>query len=689
MVRIVEPRRLRVLLGLFVPLAAGCGGDSTKPLTAVSLAVVTQPPVAAQSGVALTEAPVVELRDRNGAPFASAGVAVTVGVIGGGTLSGTATQSTDPQGRATFAGLVIAGIAGQRTLNFTSSGLQSATSQSMALGAGPAATIQSGSSTTLQATVNTAVATAPAVIVKDGAGNPVPGISVTFAIGSNAGSLTGATQTTSASGVATIGGWTLPTSAGQYTLTVTANGVSGSGVTFTATATPDVPSAMQPSNSGQRLLYGIQLPNPLQVHVVDQFGNATPGAVVTWTTLAGDGTVTAVDAATDANGIARANYRLGLVPGLNRIEASIASRGLTSDFTASALAVKDFTVGYEHRCALDEDANAYCWGKNDFGQLGFNSTSFRAFPTPVAGGLHFRRITAGNNVTCALTTDNTPYCWGSNSFAALGDGTTSYRLVPTPVSGGFHFTEISTGGQDTCALDVAGAAYCWGQNLSSVLGTGSTPPDTCHDDLNNVDFGCSKAPVAVSGGHAFTAISTANGASCGLQASGEVYCWGFSANFGGPSSTGIDAVPALVSNGLAFSEISESDFNTCGLVAPSSVYCWGNETQWGAVGNGITNATEVKPVPLPGLTAMHVEARGIGDCALSTDGHAFCWGYNDTGGIGDGTTTTRTTPTAVSTSVLFTAIHTAGKSACGLTANGQLYCWGDGSTSTPTLVNGS
>lgn len=680
---------LHALLGLPVLLAVGCGGDATQPLRAVALAVVVQPSANAQSGVALAQPPVVELRDRNGAPFPRAGVAVTAAVSGGAALTGSTTQNTDAQGRATFTGLVISGLVGTETLNFTAPGLTAASAQSIALAAGPAATIQSGSPTALQATVNTAVSSAPSVIVKDAGGNPVSGVAVTFAIANTAGSLTTPTQNTNANGVATVGSWTLPKTAGQYTLGATATGVSGNGVTFTATAIADVPSAMQPTGSGQRAMYGLQLPAALQVSVVDQYGNPAPGAPVTWTTLAGDGTVTPIDAATDANGIARANYRLGLVPGLNRAEASIASRGLTSDFTASALAIKDFTVGYEHRCALDEDGNAYCWGKNDSGQLGFNSTSFRAFPTPVTGGLHFRRISAGNNVTCALTTDNTPYCWGSNSFAALGDGTTLYRLVPTLVRGGFHFTEISTGGQDSCALDVAGMAYCWGQNLSSVLGTGSTPPDLCHDELNNVDFGCSKTPIAVSGGHAFTAISTANGASCGLQASGEVYCWGFSANFGGPSNTGIDAVPALVSNGLVFSEIAESDFNTCGLVAPSSAYCWGNETQWGAVGNGIINATEVKPVQLTSLTALHVEARGIGDCALSTDGHAFCWGYNDTGGVGDGTTTTRTTPTAVSTTLLFTAIHTSGKTACGLAANGQLYCWGDGSTSTPMLVTGN
>src|SRR6266513_3667605 len=171
-------------LGLVALLALGCGGDSTQPLRAVALALVAQPPTTAQSGVPLSQAPIVELRDRNGAPFAQAGVAIAAAIAGGGTLSGTTTQTTDAQGRATFAGLVISGLVATQTLNFTASGLSSASSSSIALGAGPAAAIQSSSSTTLQATVNTAVALPPAVTVKDGSGNPVPGVSVTFAIAS-------------------------------------------------------------------------------------------------------------------------------------------------------------------------------------------------------------------------------------------------------------------------------------------------------------------------------------------------------------------------------------------------------------------------------------------------------------------------------------------------------------------------
>src|SRR5689334_23488779 len=102
MIRVLNFRRVNTLLGLLVPLAIGCGGDKTEPLRAVALAVVTQPPATAQSGVALSQAPVVELRDQNGAAFAEAGVTVAVAASSGANATGTTSQPTDAQGRATF-----------------------------------------------------------------------------------------------------------------------------------------------------------------------------------------------------------------------------------------------------------------------------------------------------------------------------------------------------------------------------------------------------------------------------------------------------------------------------------------------------------------------------------------------------------------------------------------------------------
>src|SRR5207302_2523990 len=103
--------------------------------------------------------------------------------------------------------------------------------------AGAAATIAANSPTSQTAAVGTAVSTPPSVIVKDANGNPVAGVAVTFAAAPGNGTITGGTQTTSTSGVATVGSWTLSPTAGSNTLTATSGSLSGSPVTFTATGT--------------------------------------------------------------------------------------------------------------------------------------------------------------------------------------------------------------------------------------------------------------------------------------------------------------------------------------------------------------------------------------------------------------------------------------------------------------------
>jgi len=97
-------------------------------------------------------------------------------------------------------------------------------------------TIAANSAISQSATVGTAVTARPSVIVTDGS-TPLSGISVTFVVESGSGSVTGGTVTTGSDGIATVGSWTLGTTAGTNTLTVTNISLTGSPVTFTATGT--------------------------------------------------------------------------------------------------------------------------------------------------------------------------------------------------------------------------------------------------------------------------------------------------------------------------------------------------------------------------------------------------------------------------------------------------------------------
>lgn len=216
------------------------GFNATGQAVAVpQLAITTQPPASAQSGVVLSPAPVIQLQDNQGQPLHQANVQVTATInSGGGSVGGTTTVATDGNGVATFSDLSISGLVGARTLAFNASGVTGITSNTINLAAGPAASIVVNDGNGQSANAGTQLAVAPSVLLTDASGNPVSGVVVTFAVASGGGVLTGAAPTSDGFGIARVGSWTLGPTSGSNSVTATAtgSGISGNPVSFTATA---------------------------------------------------------------------------------------------------------------------------------------------------------------------------------------------------------------------------------------------------------------------------------------------------------------------------------------------------------------------------------------------------------------------------------------------------------------------
>ena len=210
-----------------------------EPLVVPQFAIATQPSSAAESGVIFAQQPVIQLETTTGQPINQAGVPVTVAIAsGGGSLSGTLTVATDGTGKAVFTDLAISGTVGTRTLEFSSPGIVTITSNSIVLSPGPAAAVAANDGDAQSANAGSALPVAPSVRVTDARGNPVQGATVTFAVSTGGGSITAAIQSTDVNGVARVGSWTLGPLAGVNTLsaTVTGSGISGNPVNFTANA---------------------------------------------------------------------------------------------------------------------------------------------------------------------------------------------------------------------------------------------------------------------------------------------------------------------------------------------------------------------------------------------------------------------------------------------------------------------
>lgn len=195
-------------------------------------------------------------------------------------------------------------------------------------------TVQAGDGQS--APVGQAIATAPSVKVANRSGAGVAGVAVTFAVSSGGGTGSGLTQTTNGQGIATVGGWTLGTTAGPNAMTAT---IAGSApVTISATATAGPPNGMA-KTGGDNQSASVRAPVTTRpaVKVSDQFGNPVPGAGVLFAVAAGGGAVTGGTQTTDAAGVATVGaWTMGPTQGENRLTASVSGSSLAPvTFTAT------------------------------------------------------------------------------------------------------------------------------------------------------------------------------------------------------------------------------------------------------------------------------------------------------------------------------------------------------------------
>jgi adhesin/invasin len=283
----------------------------------------------ATAGTAVAIDPSVLVEDANGNPVPSASVTFTP-TSGGGNVTGSPAV-TNASGIATVGSWILGGTPGANTLDATLAALPAVTFT--ATGVGGAANIQVQAGDGQSATVGQSLATAPSVLVTDGGSNPVHGVTVDFAVASGGGGITGASTTTNASGIATVGSWTLGTVAGANTLTATAQGggINGNPVTFTATGTADAAASIAVNDGdGQSALQGTAVPIAPSVIVQDQFSNPVQGVTVDFLVLAGGGSITGASPATDAAGIARVGSWT-INAGANSLEATAQGLGIAGN----------------------------------------------------------------------------------------------------------------------------------------------------------------------------------------------------------------------------------------------------------------------------------------------------------------------------------------------------------------------
>ncbi len=349
-------------------------------------------------------------------------------------------------------------------------------------------------------------------------------------------------------------------------------------------------------------------------------------------------------------------------------EDPVATPSLVSSSGWTAIA-----PGSNHTCGV-EAGMMKCWGRDDHGQAGDPSLGNVETPTQVGSATDWFAVAAGrNDFSCGLRgnpqSGGRAYCWGSDYLGQLGDGdgdSTGYTPREVGTSDGVDrfddFVEIHAGESSTCARRASGSLYCWGNGDSGRLGDG--------DEMQ------ANVPKPVSGGP-YGAFAIGQLFGCALAASdGSLWCWGdntygeLARTRGSPNKSD---TPVQSPIGGGFTSVAAALTSGC-VGGATGAICFGIGSN-GQAGDG----TWVDPAAPTAVSVLGaVTAITAGDyyaCAIE-DGNAYCWGANGDGQLGDGNYSTKRTPVQVGTANDWQHVVTYEGHTCGLRAGGHLWCWG-------------
>ena len=339
------------------------------------------------------------------------------------------------------------------------------------------------------------------------------------------------------------------------------------------------------------------------------------------------------------------------------------------------------TAGVSHACAVLDNGQVKCWGQNDDAELGLGDTTNRglapgqmgdALPAVNLGtGRRAVAVSAGDNHTCAILDNGQVKCWGRNNVGQAGRGDISAPVdrvgddpaemgdaLPAVALGtGRTARAVSAGRDQTCAILDNGALKCWGFNASYQLGIGdNTGPLQAVGDTPG-EMGDALAAVDLGTGRSATAVATASEFTCALLDNGDVKCWG-SNQFGktgrgiglgntgaSPAEMGDGLLPVPLGTGRTARSISASNDHVCVTLDNDQVKCWGRNTI-GELGLGDTTNRGDQILQMgiflpevalgTGRSARFVTTGSAHSCVILDTGAAACWGYGLFGQLGTG-----------------------------------------------------
>jgi len=365
----------------------------------------------------------------------------------------------------------------------------------------------------------------------------------------------------------------------------------------------------------------------------------------------------------------------------NKLEGRIDSFAIDAGF--GSIDSKDaisINAGYEHSCLVTDEYRMKCWGINTQGEAGVGHGSTVTSPTYVNDNnmKSTKSMDVGTYHVCSIDNESQLWCWGYNAQGQLGDGTVSLKNTPNRVSElSQGVLQVSTSAYHTCALTIDLKVYCWGYNNYGQSGSSVTTNQLLPNQITGL------------GNSRPTMVSTGRDMACILLENGTIGCIG-SAGLGQMGDGSINETHnsirwPILPQGRTVISLDVGWNHACAILDDFSLYCWG-ENNVGQIGNGsTTNVLTPTKIIDSSYQVVGVTASDGGTCAWLRNGSALCWGYNGYGQLGNGNSTAMLTPVWVKEHILNSEIKIiyidkSYHQTCAQYDNGALSCWGKGTT---------
>jgi|GEM_PF-6705063 len=369
-------------------------------------------------------------------------------------------------------------------------------------------------------------------------------------------------------------------------------------------------------------------------------------------------------------------------------------------------------AGARHGCGiLQSTQKIWCWGDVNSLNSRYSTPTPVSLPYEISTTETWTSIDSDTFSTCALTTGGNAYCWGDPEAGKMGNNThnanpplTTPTLISSTNDDGATitgpWTQLKVDVNHTCGI-ANGVAYCWGRDgTDGRLGNGTAktvvdvrvPSRVINDDDSTYSSD-------------WTQIHAGSDASCGIRNSGRLYCWGSNThNVVGPSAVNStsDYREYPYETGSPYTDWNDvvtDDSSACAIRAGGKLYCWGMNDN-GQAGVGTTGGTYDTPQEVTalgdgweqittnrdGMTATNETTT----CGIHT-GRVYCWGAATSfGKIGNDTTNNYNVPTAITAHNYndYNEVDMSSDHVCAVRDNGELYCWGRNSNNQFQYGNG-